>query len=609
MTESDAFFSAWAPPPRLTVSEWAARHRFLSPESSAVPGAWENDRAPYLVAPMDALSPYHPAETVVCKFSSQTGKTEIALNFLGFIIDCDPGPILVIQPNVTPMGEAFSKDRLTPMLRDAPTLAKKIGGIRGRTSASTITHKSFPGGQVSIAGANSPAGLASRPIRYLICDELDRWDTTREGDPLALARKRQQTYRSNRRSKTLVVSSPTYDDVGISAEYAKCSQRFEWHLTCQHCGRTQFPALRHFAWDDGAPRSVRYACEHCGAEHPLEQADAVKLSGAWVCVADGEPDSVGFWMNQWGSMFARWDDTIAEWLRAQGDSAERQAVVNTAFAEGWSGEGERADPKSLATRGEVYPAEVPGGAVMITIGADVQGDRIEAEVVGWGERMESWSIAYEVLPGEPTSQQVWEDLLDLFRTQWTHETGATLSATAMVVDSGAYTQHVYEWVARTRDARIIPGKGVGGMGRDHIDRDENARRKRSARRMRYGKPPELLGVDAIKRSIYHHLSALPGAAGYCHFPVGRSEEYYAQLAGERLVLITPRGRRPEHRWVPVHAAVEALDCRVYAYAALLLSGMNAAEMRARLGNPGAPRAPRRFTRPSAGGFARDGWAL
>jgi phage terminase large subunit GpA-like protein len=508
---------------------------------------------------------------VVCWFSSQTGKTEIILNFVGYVIDCDPGPILCIQPNVTPMGEAFSKDRVKPMLRDSPTLAGKIGEAKGRTSAQTITHMVFPSGHLSIAGANSPAGLASRPIRYLVCDELDRWEVTKEGDALSLARKRLQTFRARRASKELVVSSPTYDDVGIIAEYGKCTQQWEWHLACLHCGEHQFPKLDHFQYDKGHPRTVRYVCEHCGAEHPLADADRVKATGFWHCVKDAGPEIVGYRMNQWASSFARWDDTIAEWEEAQDDPAQKQAVVNTAFALGWEGEGEKIEPHILSSRAENWGETLPARVVAITIGADVQGDRIEAEVIAWGPGLESWSIGYEVLPGEPTEPAVGEDLHDIYREQWQTADGRSLRVSAMCVDSGAYSKHVYDFVKRTKDRAIIPIKGASGMERDQIAGDQIQRRKRTARRARTGKPPEILGVDAIKRTIYHFLTAGPGGVGYSHFPRGRSDEYYLQLTGERLVVVSHRGKRSERRWVPIHPAVEALDCRVYGYAALLLA--------------------------------------
>ena len=560
----------WRPPPSMLPSEWAERYRYLSPEASAEPGLWSNSRAPYLVKVMDHLGPKCATERVVLMSSSQAGKTECILNFIGYVVDLDPGPILAIQPNVTPMGEAFSKDRVKPMLRDSPTLAAKIGALKGRTSAQTITHMVFPAGHLTIAGANSPAGLASRPIRYLVCDELDRWEITKEGDPLLLARKRLQTFRARRTSKELIVSSPTYADLGICAAYGECTQQWQWQVACLHCDTLQFPQLKHFHHDED-PRYLRYVCETCGAEHSLDDADAVKSTGRWVCLQDGPEESVGFHINQWASPFARWDDTLAEWLAAGTDPAKRQVVVNTAFAEPWEGEGEKIEPSILSQRAEDWGEAVPANALVITMGCDVQGDRLEVETVAWGANNESWSLAYDVLPGEPTSEEVWSDLLDLYRQTWTRADGQTMKAIALCVDSGAYTQHVYGFVRKAKERGIIPVKGVGGMERDALSGDRRQRLKRVAMRMKEGRPPEILGVDGIKRTIFHYLSAPLGQTGYSHFPLGRSDEYYLQLTGERLMVVAHRGRRPERRWVPIHPAVEALDARVYAYAALLLS--------------------------------------
>jgi phage terminase large subunit GpA-like protein len=566
-----ALSNAWRAPPRLLISEWAEQYRYLSPEASAEPGLWNNARAPHLVLPMDYLSPYHPCERVVFKSSSQAGKTECLLNFIGYIIDLDPGPILCIQPNITPMGESFSKDRVATMLRDSPSLAEKIGKVKSRSSTSTILHKVFPGGHLTIAGANSPSSLASRPIRYLICDELDRWELTKEGDPLLLARKRLQTFRARRTAKEIIASTPTYADVGICAEYDRCTQQWQWQVACQHCGALQFPRLEHFRWDHDDATTVRYLCKSCGAEHDLKQADKVKLSGRWVCTKDGPETTAGFWFNEWASFFARWDDTLSEWIGAQGDPARKQAVVNTAFGEPWEGEGERAEPHALMQRCEDYGAEVPAEALLLTMGVDVQGDRVELEVVGWGRKRESWSIAYLVLPGEPTSGEVWEDLLEQIKMPYARADGRKMRVAHVCIDSGAYTQHVYEAVKRFSQHNITPIKGAPGMSREEVDRDRRAVMKRRARRARYGKPPEIIGVDQIKLTVFHALSAIKGQPNYCHFPTNRSEEYFLQLTGERLVITAGKNRRPERHWVPVHSAVEALDCRVYAYAALLFT--------------------------------------
>ena len=567
---------AWRPPPQIPVSEWAARYRHLTSESSAEPGQWRNERAPHLILPMDYLSPYSETRRVVCKFSAQSGKTEVLLNFIGFIIDCDPGPILAIQPNIEPMAERFSKQRIAPMLTACPTLAEKVGPAKSRQSGNTILEKHFPAGVLFIGGANSPAGLASMPIRYFLGDEIDRWEVTREGDALSLARERLETYRANRQEKELLVSSPTYDDLGISVEYKLCERQYERHLRCEHCGETQFPRLKHFNWDDGQPQSVRYICEHCGAEHPARDQRRLKQFGEWVRVKDAGEESVGFWMNRWSSPFSRWEDVVSKWIGAGSDPAKRQVVTNTSFCEGWEGDGERIEAHQLEARCEDYAA-APAGVLAITLGADVQIDRIEVEIVGWGfnaGRLESWSLGYEVLVGEPTSPEVYAELAEVWRTPWEHERGGHLAPICLCIDSGNWSKHIYDWVKSQRNARIIPIKGASAFGADVLAGSEKDRRRRALKRLRDGRPPELLGVSQIKRLIQRHLAAAPGQYGYCHFPKGRSREYFDQLTGERLMVEQRRGKPPTQAWQRVHPQVEALDCRVYAYAALLLSGVS-----------------------------------
>ena len=182
---------AVSPPPVLTVSEWADRYRKLSSESAAEPGQWNTDRAPYQRDIMDSIND-PMVEDIVIMSSAQVGKTEIILNIIGFYIDYDPAPILVVQPTVTPMAQDFSKDRLATMIRDTPVLTGKVRDVKSRSSGNTILHKTFPGGHVTIAGANSPSSLASRPVRIVLMDEVDRYPASAgtEGNPIKLAEKR-----------------------------------------------------------------------------------------------------------------------------------------------------------------------------------------------------------------------------------------------------------------------------------------------------------------------------------------------------------------------------------------------------------------------------------
>jgi phage terminase large subunit GpA-like protein len=533
------------PPPILLVSEWAAEDRFLSPEASAEPGKWRNERAPHLVAPMDALSSQDPCRRVVCKFSSQTGKTEVTLNFLGYIITHDPGPVLVIQPNVKPMGEAYSKDRVAPLIRDCPAIRAQVVEGKGKNSANTISHKTFPGGHLTIGGGNSPAQLASRPIRYFVGDELDRWDVTKEGSPLLLARKRQTTFHNR---KELLCSSPTFEDVGIDAEYKKCEQQYRWELSCPDCEKSQFPQLKHFQWDDDYRQAV-YVCEHCGTAHPIGMEDRIKARGGWVKTRDAGWRTKGFWMNQFCSPFARWVDTIEEFVSAKGDKDALQVVTNTAFAETWHNKGEALTNAGLMDRREpISLADIPEAVTMLTAGVDVQKDRLECQTVGWDDRHRPLILAHEIFIGSPSKPEVWDALETYITTEYC---GLTISTTC--VDRGYLTEYV-DAFCRPRWGRVHAVRGEAGANKMPISKPRIGGKPRS----RYIP----VGVDKYKDRLQATMRDLDDI----RFSDTLTDEWFDQLMAEEVIIRKSKGHAIRE-WVKVKKRNEALDCLVYAWAA------------------------------------------
>lgn len=520
---------------------------------------------------MDALSPSDPCRDVVLKFSSQTGKTEVLNNFVGFIIDHDPGPCLIIQPNTKPMGEAYSKDRLAPMIRDTKCLREKVKEMaKIHKSDNTILHKTFPGGHLTVSGANSPAGLASRPIRYLLRDEVDRHYSTREGDSGQLARKRTLTFWNR---KVLSVSSPTYKDDGIDAEYKQCERQYEWQLQCDHCGEWQYPTFKHIHFEERDLDSVVYVCATCGGIHEQGIEHRLKANGAWALTAEHGAHSKGFMCNQWGSPFASWRDTVAEFLAAKDDKEKLRVVTNTAFCETWDEKSEQVSHLDAMKRVEQYDAEVPAGVKVLTAGIDVQQDRIEYEVVGWGDGEESWSIDYRIVEGNTSQKFVWEDLNKLLRRGYTKTDDKKLTISAIAIDSGHLATYVYMFVRQFNFTHIWAVKGNNGHNKPIIEpRDKRLARLR-ATKAKKGRP-EYVGVDGAKNVFYERLilqrqkdGTYP--TGYCHFPAGRDEEYFKQLCSERKVEGKLHGRKI-HRWEQTRIRNEALDCRIYAHAALLL---------------------------------------
>lgn len=381
------------PPPELTLSQWADRYRMLSAESSAEPGRWHTDKAPYQREIMDAIGDPH-IRRVVIMCAAQLGKTELLLNILGYFMAYAPAPILVMQPTLD-MGQTFSKDRLAPMIRDTPVL-RGLVDVKSRYAGNTILKKNFPGGHITIVGANSATGLASRPIKVLLADEVDRYPGSAgtEGDPLSLAQKRQTTFWDK---KTVMVSTPVIKGHSrIETEYNQ-STREEWNVPCPECGHYQPFVWANLIFDpDDLQKEIVYKCERCGCVANEYRWKQQSQQGRFVPENPGA-ETRGFHLNTLASTFCGWKEIVQKFIVAkeqldQGNPEGMKVWVNTELGETWEERGEQVEDTELFNRREIYDAVVPEEVLVLTAGVDVQDDRFEVEIVGWGVGKESWGI-------------------------------------------------------------------------------------------------------------------------------------------------------------------------------------------------------------------------
>lgn len=536
----------------------------LSRESSAEPGKWMTSRAEYQRGIMDAGSDPR-VETVIVMSAAQVGKTEILNNVIGFYIQHDPSPILLVQPTLE-MAEAWSKDRLAPMIRDTPSLQGKVRDPRSRDSNNTLLHKVFPGGHITTCGANSPASLASRPIRVVGCDEVDRYPASAgpEGDPLALVKKRTATFWNR---KVFLMSTPTVKGASrIEVAYQASDQRL-YFVPCPHCGRRQVLRWAHVRWEPGDPETARYECEACGQPwNEAQRLDAIR-HGGWVATATSH-GIAGFHLPGLYSPWVSLAEAVREFLEAKKLPETLRVWVNTYLGETWEDQGEQVDDVGLYDRREDYETDVPRSVVVLTAGVDVQDDRLECELVGWGRYEESWSLDYRVFHGDPAGFDVWRDLDVFLTSRWTHPDGRALKiATAFVDSGGHHTQAVYSFCKPREALRIYACKGVGGEGRPLIGRPSKNNK---------GKIKLFaLGVDTAKELIYARLKIKEQGPGYCHFPKRYDEEYFRQITAEKVITRYHRGFA-KRVWEKKGRMIrnEALDCRVYALAAFALLGTN-----------------------------------
>lgn len=557
------------PPPKLTISEWADWFRQMSPEASAGTGRWHTDNAPYQREIMDAIGNPH-VRMVVFKSSSQVGKTEVLLNVLGYYIDYNPAPILVLQPTVE-MGQTFSKDRLAPMIRDTAVLRKKMDA-KSRFSGNTIMQKTFPGGHVTIVGANSPAGLASRPIKIVLADEVDRYPVSAgtEGDPLNLAQTRQTTFWDK---KTVLVSTPTIKGSSRIEKSWLESTMEEWTVPCPECGEYQPMVWANVVFDrERWPKGgVQYRCESCGCIAGEYRWKAQGRKGRYAALHP-EREVRGFHLNVLASSFCAWAGIVTEFLSAKealdhGNPELMKVWVNTKLGETWEERGETADDMALLARREMYTATVPAQVLVLTCGIDVQDDRFELELVGWGVGKESWGIRYQKIYGDPLKPQIWEDLDKFLQTRWRREDGVVLDILAAAMDTGGHhTDSVYRFCLDRFYRHVYAIKGRGGTETPFVSKPSTGNR--------VGVPLYTIGVDNGKTMVYQRLNVQTEGPNYCHFPLneaaGYDEVYFKGLTAEKQVVRWKKGR-PTTAWElkdPNYHRNEPLDCRDYALAAL-----------------------------------------
>lgn len=557
-------FQILEPPKPMTVSTWAAEHRVLSRESSAEPGKWNLDRAPYQRIIMDVISD-KTCRRIVLMTSAQIGKTEILSNAIGYYSEHDPSPILMVMPTED-MARDFSKDRLAAMIRDTKCLKEVYGKVKSRDTSNTILHKQFLGGYVKMIGANSPSNLSSRPIRILLMDEVDRYPSSAgtEGDPVDLAEKRTNNFWNK---KIILTSTPTEKGLSrIEKEYNRSSME-EWCVQCPYCGK-----YTPYVWENLDFKDMMMSCDCCGEK--LTEDEWKDRPGTFVAGNPEVTDTRGFHLNEMASPWKRWKDIVKEYqaavhdLKATRSDHKMRTWVNTAKGEPYEPEGFSAEKDDLMKRREYYSAELPEGVLVLTASVDVQDDRFEIEVCGWGSGFESWGIMYDKLFGNLEQEAAWNELEEYLLQQFHFENGNALSIACTFLDTGGhYTTQAYKWLLKMKRKRRmifgIKGYGANGVPLLHKKSTNND----------YHVPILILGVNAGKETVMNRLNIAEYGPGYCHFPEnidrGYDRKYMDGITSEKRIIKTVRGK-PTVAWVKKKSGGrnEAFDLRNYNTAAI-----------------------------------------
>lgn len=504
---------------------------------------------------MDACSDPSIKEVVV-QAGAQLGKSEILLNIIGYFIDYEPCPILMLQPTES-MAQAFSKDRIANgLLRATPALQGKVKDPRARDSGNTTLHKIFPGGSLSLVGANSPSGLASRPVRILLADEVDRFPSSAgsEGDPLSLARKRTTTFWNR---KLVAVSTPTLKNISRIEEAFEKSDQRHYFVPCRHCETSQTLKWANVRWRDDDPDTAQYLCDECGCLWSDADRRWSVRNGQWVAQEEFK-GIAGFKISGLYSPWTPLADGVREFLSVRKSPEQLKVWTNTYLGESFEDEGIGIDDLNLYERREHFEL-VPEGVVMIVCGADVQDDRIEVSFVGIGRDEEQWVLAHEVLNGDPSTPQLWQALDSQLARTFETEDGRTLAVKATAVDSGGhFTNTVYQYCHKNFSRRVFAIKGVAGEGRPIAGKPS----RNNVVKCRLFS----IGVDTAKDLLFARLKIAEEGPGYIHFSDSLNEEYFRQLTAEKIVIRYVRGYK-KRVFQKVRARNEALDCAVYAMGA------------------------------------------
>lgn len=587
------WLSVLPPPSELSLSEWADAYRVLSSESSAEPGAWVTDKAPYERDIMDAISDPLVPKVVVQK-AAQLGITDAAiLNPIGYFADQDPCPILVVQPTIE-MAEAFSRDRLAPMIRDTPRLRERFADPNSRDSSNTLRRKAFPGGYVAMGGANSSASLSGRPVRVVLLDDVDRYPASAgtEGNPLQLAVARTSGFWNR---KVVIVSSPGIKGTShIEGEMLQSTCE-HWYLPCPVCGAYQQLMFERITFDD-----LTHSCMACPARSPKFKWLAGRGEFRAHRPFDERGQKVitrGFYVSGLYNPWVEWDILRDEFVRAaraneEGDVELLKAFKNTRLGELHEEKGHKVEIDLFRFRREAYDGQVPDGVLVLTAGIDVGERQLNYEIVGWGKGRESWGIEYGILDGDPREPEVWH-LLDeaVYQRTFVTRDKKKMRVRRMCCDSNYASDWVYAYT-KPRQPRAISVRGEGGLGKPFVKGAGTLTKGNRARLF-------TLGVDSGKEEIVNRLRVNNPGPGFCHFPrleaatrmpdgvtlhepcCGYDEEYFKGLTAEQRIVKHRHGFKTYIWEKRLSQRNEPFDCRNYALAGLVLpfAGINLETMK------------------------------
>ena len=550
------------PPEQITVSEWAEKYRMLDSKTSAIPGPWSNDITPYLVGVMDEFNNYETQKIIFVK-PTQVGGTEALQNMIGYIVMQDPAPTMVVYPTET-LAKSVSENRLQPMLKITPELAKRFD------ENSQLLELQFDGIYLTLAGSNSPSGLASKPIRFVLMDEVDKYpgSSGKEADPIKLAIERTKTFHDK---KIYITSTPTLKTGHIWKEKESADIEKHYFVPCPHCGEyielkfsnIRFPDEEDMSYIDRAEFAT-YVCQECGCIITDADKNNMIRHGEWRIVRHNTKyvRSVVFWINTLYSPFVRWADIVKEFLTTKDDPETFQNFINSWLAEPWEDTKLKTSAELVLERQTELPEYiVPSWAKLLTAGVDVQESSLYWSIRAWGDYLTSQNVAH----GQALS---FDDIDNVMNAQYMNENGEPMIVNLCLVDSGDQTDMVYDFCA-THSDYALPVKGSSHAQLSNYKLSKVNRPDSKA----MGITLVLVDGGAYKDMIVGRMQRPNGRGSWMVYK-GCDMEYATQVTAEHKVSVK-RGNTTKQVWQTKtnHADNHYLDTEVYNAAAADILGV------------------------------------
>lgn len=568
---ASGFSAGLKPPPPPDFLKWA-KDNVVFGKDDPIPGPYREELFPFFTEPLRRLQPDDPCRSVTLKKSAQVGGTVVAMIFTGASLDTDPGKFLYVHPTLD-NGRRWDDTKWQPFLQGARGLRAQFPVERSRDTKNRTFYKERLDGRgaLLISGANSPASLSMISFRRQVQDDLSKWENNEAGDPESQADKRSSAYEYD--AKIFKVSTPMIKgDCRISDAYDRSDKR-KLFVPCPHCGHEhtlEWDNFKQSLSDDMDPGKAHFTCPSCGGviEHH-HKADMLAKS-AWRPTQTDRPRDPGYYIWQAYSMLRSWASIAEEWLNSKHSPEKEQNFFNDVVGLEYEQKGESPpweEIKARASKSEYRAGVIPPNALLLTLSIDVQGDRVEWLLKGFGPKQQRFTIQHDKIDGHISEERTRKALDMLVRRKWKNFLGNELEADLVAIDMGYETNEVKSWARRWPESKVICIKGHGSNHHPPLaeiqEKDDTGRRLKKSKRFWY------VGVSGLKSSLYKHVEKDdPHAFGYCGFPHDLDDEYYKQFCSERRVLKTKDDGSTELRWQKLKdVRNEILDLEVYAEAA------------------------------------------